>query len=187
MVQFLNTAKAYSEIEGIISRAENRLVLISPYIQIPRLLLERLNYASEQRNVNITMVCRKDNLKRDEFKALNKISRLDILDLPNLHAKCFYNETSMVITSLNLYEYSQKNNREMGILITRNEDNEAFSDAISESRFIIQTAHTVKTNKVLARQNRKQTNVRDVLNTDIGSSLKQSFPTFAKLLGSKDK
>ena len=69
MVQFLNTAKAYSEIESIISRAESKLVLISPYIQIPRLLLERLNYASEKLGVNITMVCRKDNLKRDEFKA----------------------------------------------------------------------------------------------------------------------
>lgn len=187
MVHFLNTAAAYSEIEGIISKAENRLVLISPYIQIPKLLLERLTYASEERGVNITLVCRKDKLKRQELNSLKRINRLEILDLPNVHAKCFFNEGSMVITSLNLFEYSQENNREMGILITQNEDSDAFSDAKAEAEFIIQTASIIKINKVLARQNRKQVHVSDVLNADVGSSLKQAFPTFAKLFGSKQK
>jgi len=187
MVQFLNTAQAYSEIENIISKAENRLVLISPYIQIPHPLIERLTYASEKRDVNITLVCRKDNLNKHEFNSLKRINRLEILNLPNLHAKCFFNENSMVITSLNLYEHSQINNREMGILITQNEDSAAYSDAKAEAEFIIQTAHSIKINKVLTRQNRKQINVGDVLNKDVGSSLKHSFPTFAKLFGSKQK
>ena len=150
MVHFLNTAQAYSEIENIISKAENRLVLISPFIQIPKLLLERLTYASEKRNVNITLVCRIGKLKRHEFKSLKKINRLEILDLPNVHAKCFFNENSMVITSLNLYEHSQINNREMGILITHNEEPTAYSNATAEADFIIQTAHLIKINKVLA-------------------------------------
>ena len=97
MVQFLNTAKAYSEIEAIVSRAENDLVLISPYLQIPRPLMERLRFASERKNVNIVIVCRRDSLHRDEFNEVKYISRLDLLDSPHLHAKCFYNENSMVV------------------------------------------------------------------------------------------
>lgn len=187
MVHFLNTAAAYSEIESIIIKAENRLVIISPFIKIPKLLLERLTYASDKCGVNITLVCRKDSLNRHEFNSLKRIDRLEILDLPKLHAKCFFNEKSMVITSLNLYESSQGNNREMGMLITQNEDSDAFSDAKSEAEFIMQTASIIKINKVLARQNRKQVHVSDVLNADVGSSLKQAFPTFAKLFGSKQK
>lgn len=187
MVDFLNTASAYSEIESIISKADNRLVLISPYLKIPKLLLERLTYASEERGVNITLVCRKDSLKRQEFKSLKRINRLEILDLPNVHAKCFFNESSMVITSLNLYESSQENNREMGLRITHAEDSEAFMDAMAEAEFIIQRAHPIKINKVLAKETRKQRPIGDVLNTDVGSSLKKAFPTFAKLFDSNKK
>ena len=34
----------------------------------------------------------------------------------NLHAKCYLNEKKMIITSMNLYEFSQVNNREMAFL-----------------------------------------------------------------------
>ena len=72
MVHFLNTAAAYSEIESIIIKAENRLVIISPFIKIPNLLLERLTYASDKCGVNITLVCRKDSLNRHERNSLKK-------------------------------------------------------------------------------------------------------------------
>ena len=196
MVQFLNTAQAYSEIENIISKAEKDLVLISPYLQIPRLLLERLNFASDQRGINIKIVCRKESLKREEFKTLKGISRLDLLNLPNLHAKCFYNEHNMVITSLNLYEYSQMNNREMGLLLTLAEDTEAFEEAKCEAEFIIQTAIREKINKPLIKEQQAQRNWKrhgnssapsfgSVLNADVGDSLRTSFPTFSRLLGGK--
>ena len=44
MTKFLNTSKAYAEIEDIIDKATDKLVLISPYIKIPQSLLERLKY-----------------------------------------------------------------------------------------------------------------------------------------------
>ena len=44
MAEFLNTSKAYAEIEDIINKTKNKLVLISPYIKIPEPLLERLKY-----------------------------------------------------------------------------------------------------------------------------------------------
>ena len=40
----------------------------------------------------------------------------------NLHAKCYLSETSALVTSMNLYEFSQVNNHEMGISLTKAED-----------------------------------------------------------------
>ena len=37
----------------------------------------------------------------------------------NLHAKCYLNESTCIISSLNLYEFSQVNNNEMGVLIEK--------------------------------------------------------------------
>jgi phosphatidylserine/phosphatidylglycerophosphate/cardiolipin synthase-like enzyme len=182
MVQFLNTAAAYSEIENIISQADKKLVLVSPYIRMSQILFEKLFHASENRGINMTIVCRGKDLKPEEYSNLRKISRLEILDLPNLHAKCFYNEKSMVITSLNLYDYARTNNREMGILITREKDALAFRDAVNEAEFMAQIAFRIEAEKAAAAVNTKRVTVNDVPFFDVQAGLRRSFPTFAKLL-----
>ena len=55
----------------------------------------------------------------------------------NLHAKCYFNDSEMVITSMNMYEFSEKNNREMGIYINKSNDNSTFLDAFQETKSII--------------------------------------------------
>ena len=136
MAKFLNTSGAYAEIEGIIDKAKSRLVLISPYIKIPELLLERLKYV-DKKNILIILVCRKDKLTDDEKSKLKQLKNLELRFDEHLHAKCFYNEESMVITSLNLYEYSQQHNKEMGILLTLKDDHDIFNEARKEAKFIV--------------------------------------------------
>ena len=48
-----------------------------------------------------------------------------------LHAKCFLNERKALVTSMNLYQYSQKNNEEIGILVTREADGELYKDVVN--------------------------------------------------------
>jgi hypothetical protein len=182
MVQFLNTASAYSEIENIVNRADKRVVLVSPYIRLSRLLYQRLYHASENRNINITIVCRKKDLKQEELAALNKITRLEIINLPNLHAKCFFNEKSMVISSLNLYEYTQTNNREMGVLLTQEKEPAVFLDAVNEAEFMMQIAYQEEADKMKARLGGTRKPVPDVSFFDVQAGLKRSFPTFTKIL-----
>ena len=64
---------------------------------------------------------------------------IDLRFNERLHAKCFYNEDTMVIASLNLYDSSFGDNREMGVLLRSSTegDKEAFEDAKSEAQFII--------------------------------------------------
>ena len=62
----------------------------------------------------------------------------------NLHAKCYMNEEMCIITSLNLYEFSQVNNNEMGILIQRGEDSQLYKDAYEEAQRIIRISDEVR-------------------------------------------
>lgn len=189
MAQYLNTQAAYSEIENIVNRAEHTLVIMSPYIQISRTLLQKIFHASEHRNIDISLICRKNDIKPEEMDALNRITRLELFDLPNMHANCIYNEKSMVITSLNLFDYSQINNRDMGVLITLEKDAAAFMSAVNESEYMMQLGTLVKANMILARVRREPVQVGATGFFDIKGGLKQmevelkqSFPTFTRVL-----
>jgi hypothetical protein len=138
MVEFLNTSKAYAEIESIVSKTKSKLVLISPFIKVPESLLKRLKYVDEK-GVRIVVVCRKKDLKDEVRSDLKQLKNLELRFDANLHAKCFYNEESMVITSLNLQE-SQLNNREMGVLLSLTDDPDVFNEARAEAEFIVNNA-----------------------------------------------
>jgi hypothetical protein len=79
----------------------------------------------------------------DYFKGFRNV---EIRYNENLHAKYYANESSSIITSLNLYEYSMKNNIGSGVLFERgllSEDRrnditafDYFTDIITESKVI---------------------------------------------------
>ena len=54
------------------------------------------------------------------------------------------NESLCIITSLNLYEFSQVNNNEMGVLIQRSEDTDLYRDAYEEAQRIIRVSEEVR-------------------------------------------
>jgi hypothetical protein len=62
MVQYLNTQGAYSEIENIVNRAEYKLVIMSPYLQISRVLLQKIFHASEHRSIDVSQICRTSDI-----------------------------------------------------------------------------------------------------------------------------
>ncbi|MFC1994400.1 phospholipase D family protein [Chloroflexota bacterium] len=146
MVEFLNKDKAYAEIVEIVRKADSKVVLISPYIKIPDDLMERLKYM-DGKGIKTTVVCREKDLKADVKSKLESLRNLDLRFDEDLHAKCFYNEKSMVITSLNLHEHSQQHNREMGILLNLKEDPVVFNEARDEAEFIVGRAKKASATK----------------------------------------
>jgi len=139
MVKFLATENAYSNIVDIIKEASNKVVLISPYIKISDQLFDRLKHMDKQ-GIRIIVVCRGKDLHTEEKSKLRQLKCLELRFDEDLHAKCFYNEKAMVITSLNLYDYSQQHNREMGVLLSLDEDPDAFKEALNEAEFIVTRA-----------------------------------------------
>lgn len=102
------------EIFKIIDEADEKLVLISPYIKItgwPK-LTNRLK-AVVQRGIDVKAYV------RDGQKNLNSIDELQQLGItpyliPNLHAKFYFNEKDAVTTSMNLLKSSDQYSLEIG-------------------------------------------------------------------------
>ncbi len=142
MAEFLTTTGTSYHIEKIITEADKKLILVSPYLQLSKTLYERLLDASMKR-VRITIIFGKDELKPNERKSLANLENLNLLFFENLHAKCYFNEKEMVITSMNMYEFSEKNNREMGVFVTRLNDEHLFQSAVNETYSIIQSSNSI--------------------------------------------
>lgn len=139
MPEFLTTRSTASEIEKIIYKAEKEIVIVSPFLKINKTFHERLLDASE-RGVPITLIYGKDDLKSRERNALRKLGTISMYFCENLHAKCYYNESNLVITSMNMHDFSEQNNREMGVLFTREKDADIYNDAIIEVQSILRIA-----------------------------------------------
>jgi len=106
----------------------------------------------------MTMVCRGTDLIAEEKSKLEKIPNLVLRYNERVHAKCFYDEESMVITSLNLYKSSLGDNMEMGVIL-RNDiesDKIAYQQAKSEAQFIIRESELSINNSNTLYHNKQQ-------------------------------
>ncbi len=144
MAHFLTTAGTSHHLEEIIKNAQARLVLVSPYLHISEKLIERLQDTGKRR-VKITLIYGKDELKAEERQKLDGVPNLSLHFKENLHAKCYYNESQLLITSMNMYEFSETQNREMGVLVEKDQDSQIYSQAVSEVESILE--HSVLKSK----------------------------------------
>lgn len=145
MAEFLTTSGISHHLENIITGAKSKLTLISPYLQISKTLYERLKDAND-RKVNITIIYGKNELNKNEFNTLTSLNRVTLCYFDNLHAKCYYNEEQMIITSMNMYEFSERTNREMGILINSLSDKQVYEKAVAESESILKASEVTSNN-----------------------------------------
>jgi phosphatidylserine/phosphatidylglycerophosphate/cardiolipin synthase-like enzyme len=142
MAEFLTTNGTSYHIENIIIDANTELVLVSPYLQISKTFFERLKDACNRR-VKIKIIYGKDDLRPNEKALIAELRGVELFYFENLHAKCYYNEKSMVITSMNMYQFSEKTNREMGIFIDADNDRSLFHKATLEVKSILQSAERI--------------------------------------------
>lgn len=139
MAEFLTAHGTSFHIENIIIDAHKSLTLVSPYLKISKTLFERLKDANS-RGVSVSIIYGKEDLNHEQKSALTELRKLELYFSENLHAKCYFNENKMVITSMNMYEFSEKNNREMGILIDSDNDKTIYDKAVQEVKSIIQSS-----------------------------------------------
>lgn len=147
MAKFINTRKAVSEIEDLIKNAGERLILVSPYLKLSKDFKELLTYRNSKDKIT-TVIFGKQELNPDEMKFLQGLRFVILKYNEDLHAKCYVNDDKMVITSLNLYEFSMANNKEMGVLIDKNDpaDSQLYEDAFKEVDYINHTSQRFELN-----------------------------------------
>lgn len=143
MAKFLNTSGTNYYLEELIKNASDRLILISPFLK----LNDRIKELLEDKNrlkIDVRIVYGKSELQPEEINWLKELTFVRTSFCKNLHAKCYINEESCIITSLNLYEFSQINNNEMGVFIDRNTDSEMYKDTYEEAQRIIRISDEVR-------------------------------------------
>ena len=126
MVTFLKTSGITHEIEQLISNAKQKLYLITPYLQISPLIKPLIrDLVIKIPTIDIIVVCRSDKINAEDMEILQNLKSVKIWALDNLHAKCYLNEDTAILSSMNLYQYSERNNYEMGVKIQKNGPDEA--------------------------------------------------------------
>jgi hypothetical protein len=143
MAKFLNTSATNYFLEELIKDAKDRLVLVSPFLKLNDRMKELLSDKNRLK-IDVRIVYGKSELQPQEIDWLRGLTYIRTSFCKNLHAKCYLNEELCIITSLNLYEFSQVNNNEMGILIRRSEDASLYKDAYEEAQRIIRISDEVR-------------------------------------------
>jgi hypothetical protein len=133
MAKFLETQAISNELMRLIKEAKEKIILISPYLKVNAQIQERIKTKSKIGTLSeIVIVYGKSELKESELHWIKEIEDLKVYEKPNLHAKCYLNEEKAIICSMNLYEYSQQNNIEMGLMITKQHDADAYNELVEE-------------------------------------------------------
>lgn len=133
MAKFLDTQAISNELTRLIKEAKEKIILISPFLKANIQIQERLKTKGKLGTLSeIVIVYGKSELKESELSWIKEIDDLKLYEKNNLHAKCYVNEDKAIICSMNLYDYSQQNNIEMGILITKEQDKDVYEELVDE-------------------------------------------------------
>jgi hypothetical protein len=135
MAEFLDTTAISYQLERLLKTAKRRIVLISPYLKLRPRVRELIEDAARL-GVQIQIVYGKKE-QCDEVALLKAMTRVSVTFCKNVHAKCYLNEDFGMVTSLNLYDFSQANNQEMGILFTKLAEPELYQSVSQEALRII--------------------------------------------------
>ena len=132
MAEFLDTQGVSYYLKKLINNSNDKLYLISPYLQ----LNNQLKLSLEDRHkfsIDIIVIYGKvSDINPDDSNWLQSMPGIKLLFHKDLHAKCYFNEKEAIITSMNLYMFSQQNNVEMGIYISKEKDEELYKQVANE-------------------------------------------------------
>lgn len=122
MAKFLTGNELNSELEKLFERAEEQLILISPYIKLHERYASTLKLKINNPKIEIIIVFGKNendmskSMKQEDFNFFKEFPNIEIRYEKRLHAKYYSNESYAILTSMNLYNFSQDNNIEAGVM-----------------------------------------------------------------------
>lgn len=105
-------------IKDVLREAETgeKVYLISPYwklnVNFRESIIDALN-----RRVQLRCLIREREVLKDEDQDFVETNRIDLRTLDHLHAKVYWSPSLAVVTSMNLHNYSDKETREIAVVI----------------------------------------------------------------------
>ena len=122
MAKFLTGNELNSELEKLFERADEQIILISPYIKLHDRYASTLRTKKDNPKMKIIIVFGKNeedlsrSMKQEDFNFFKEFPNIEIRYEKRLHAKYYSSESSAILTSMNLYDFSQDNNIEAGVM-----------------------------------------------------------------------
>jgi len=144
MIQILNTEETSNKILELINNAQEWIVIVSPYIKMKPIYKEAIN----KKKINVNIVYRKKNLDYKEEDFMFNCKSTSILYCEDSHAKIYMNEKECIISSMNLYDYSQDFNFELSTYINT-EEKSLYSKVYKETKRIINSSITEKKSEAI--------------------------------------
>tara|TARA_B100000212_G_scaffold335480_1_gene307506 strand:- start:523 stop:1254 length:732 start_codon:yes stop_codon:yes gene_type:complete len=158
MAKFLNTTGISYHLEELIKNTQDRLILISPYLQFHKRIKDNLENLNIQKR-DIRIIYRENKLQVEESNWLESQIGIRTSLCKTLHAKCYINEKEAIVTSMNLYSFSQQNNDEMGIYIKKLDDPELYNEINKEVQRLLTISEEIRVSvKKIDRKDEKKTN-----------------------------
>jgi len=145
MAKFLVTKGISYYLEELVKNAKERLILVSPYIKMDKKLKELIEEQNRLK-LDIRIIYGKSDLQPDEDAWFKSIQSVRLSFCQDLHAKCYLSENTAIITSMNLYEFSEINNHEMGIYVAKADDPDLYQAIYAESQRLIRISDEVERN-----------------------------------------
>ena len=102
--------------------------------------LENLNV----QKTDIRIIYRENKLQVAESNWLEGQIGIRTSLCSTLHAKCYLNENEAIVTSMNLYSFSQQNNDEMGVHVTKEHDNDLYNDISTEVQRLLTISEEIR-------------------------------------------
>ena len=121
MSKFLQGHALNACVEAIIQEAQETLILVSPFIKLNHRYLDGLKLLKKRPECQIQICFGKSEGKYhksfdpEALRFLTEMPNIKIVYDERLHAKFYANESRSLLTSMNLYDYSQDNNIEVGV------------------------------------------------------------------------
>ncbi len=143
MGKFLNTTGVSYHLEELIRNTKDRLILISPYLQFHKRIKDHLENLNIQKK-DIRIVYKENKLQISESNWLESQIGIRTSICSTLHAKCYLNESEAIVTSMNLYSFSQQNNDEMGIHVTKQNDPDLYNDILNEVQRLLTISEEIR-------------------------------------------
>ena len=145
MAKFLTGNELNTELEKLFENAGEQIILISPYIKLHDRYISTLKTKLNNPEIDITVVFGKNeddlsrSMKKEDFNFFKDFPNIEIRYEKRLHAKYYANESTAILTSMNLYNFSHDNNIEAGVMtkatILGNLANNFLSNVVGEDSF----------------------------------------------------
>jgi hypothetical protein len=116
-IDFLFNDRLAHALEQLIKESDKKLTLISKYINLDRRIIEALQQKKDLPNFELNIIFGsydKKDLSQDSFDFLKEFPNIDIRCNEDLETNFYQNETTCILTAMNLHDFSPPTKIEAG-------------------------------------------------------------------------